>query len=155
MTKPGLTDFVESVRISEESLLPNADSHVRFFAERVSLKNKQLPCRVRKHGARHLPKETKMSRKVLLGGFLLVCIVSLILTKHSEADEFPVISAKALKAKMDAGEKLLLLNPLSEIPYNEGHIPGSVHIPLHIISTTDKLPEDKDMLIVTYCLGPK
>jgi len=71
------------------------------------------------------------------------------------AADFPVISTADLKAKLDAKEPLLLLNPLSDIEFNEGYIPGSVNIPLHTIGETDKLPADKNTLIVTYCLGPK
>jgi hypothetical protein len=71
------------------------------------------------------------------------------------AAEIPVISTQELEAKLDAGESVFLLNPLADIIYNEGYIPGSVNIPAHEIKTTDKLPADKGMLIVSYCLGPK
>ena len=65
------------------------------------------------------------------------------------------LNASELKALIDSGEKVFLVNPLSDIEYNEGNIPGSVNIPLHTIMSTDKLPKDKQTLIVTYCLGPK
>jgi len=71
------------------------------------------------------------------------------------AADFPEIKAPALKAKLDAGEKVFLLNPLSDIEFNQGYIPGSVNIPLHLLGTTDQLPQDKNTLIITYCLGPK
>jgi len=71
------------------------------------------------------------------------------------AADYPIITAKDLKAKMDAGEKLLLIHPMSDIEFQEAHIPGSVNIPLDTFGTTDKLPTDKGMLIVTYCKGPK
>lgn len=79
---------------------------------------------------------------------------SFLLTSITWAD-FPVISAQDLKAKMDAGEKIMVINPLSDIEFGQGHVPGSVNIPMYAIPTTDKLPADKDTLIVTYCLGPK
>lgn len=69
--------------------------------------------------------------------------------------DFQDLTAQALKAKMDKGEKFFLLNPLSDIEFAEGHIPGSVNIPLHRIKSSDKLPADKATPIVTYCLGPK
>lgn len=47
---------------------------------------------------------------------------------------------------------MLLVNPLSDIEFNEGHIPGSINIPLHTIMRSDKLPENLDTPIVTYCL---
>ncbi len=56
------------------------------------------------------------------------------------AADFPEIKAPALKAKMNAGEKVFLLNPLSDIEFNQGYISGSVNIPLHLLGTTDKLP---------------
>jgi rhodanese-related sulfurtransferase len=72
-----------------------------------------------------------------------------------QAMDFTVITAQELKSKMDAGEKLLLINPLSDIEFTTEHIPGSVNIPLQKILITKRLPKDKDQLIVTYCLGPK
>ncbi len=65
------------------------------------------------------------------------------------------LTAQKLKSMLDSGQKMFLLNPLSDIEFNEGHIPGSVNIPLHTIMRSDKLPEDKDTLIVTYCLSPQ
>ena len=65
------------------------------------------------------------------------------------------LSASELKALIESGEKVFILNPLSDLEYNEANIPGSVSIPLHQIMSSDKLPADKQTLIVTYCLGPK
>ena len=67
----------------------------------------------------------------------------------------PDLTAKELKAILDSNQKIILINPLSDIEFNEGHIPGSVNIPLHTIMRSDKLPENKDTLIVTYCLSPQ
>ena len=78
---------------------------------------------------------------------VLVCPLS--------AAEVPVISTQELQAKIDSGESIFLLNPLADLIYNEGYIPGSVNIPMHTLKNTDKLPADKEMLIVSYCLGPK
>jgi rhodanese-related sulfurtransferase len=78
-----------------------------------------------------------------------------IFVQNVQAIEFPEITAQQLKAKMDAGEKLLLVNPLSDIEYNAEHIPGSINIPLQNMLRTNKLPKDPDQLIVTYCLGRK
>ena len=44
---------------------------------------------------------------------------------------FPVIKAKELKELMDSGEKVFLLFSLSEFIYDQGHIPGTVNIPVH------------------------
>ena len=65
------------------------------------------------------------------------------------------LDKKELKEKLDRGEKFFLLNPLSDIEFSEGHIPGSVNIPMQRIMDTDLLLPDRNTLIVTYCLGPK
>jgi rhodanese-related sulfurtransferase len=65
------------------------------------------------------------------------------------------LTAQELKAMLDSNQKVFLINPLSDIEFNEGHIPGSVNIPLHTIMRSDKLPESRDAIIVTYCLSPQ
>jgi rhodanese-related sulfurtransferase len=87
--------------------------------------------------------------------FVIVATMIVLAGGNGWAKQFPDLTATALKAKLDSGDKLLLINPLSDIEFNEGHIPGSVNIPLQQIATSDKLPTDKDVFIVTYCLGPK
>jgi rhodanese-related sulfurtransferase len=42
------------------------------------------------------------------------------------------------------------VNALSDIEFNLEHIPGSINIPAGEIQTTDKLPQDKETLIVFY-----
>ena len=93
--------------------------------------------------------------KVIFRLVLVAIVAVLIGAGEVWASNFDAITAKELKAKMDAGEEIFLLNPLSDIEFNEGHIPGSVNVPLHTLSTTSKLPKNKKTLIVTYCLGPK
>ena len=78
-----------------------------------------------------------------------------IFTHYAAADEFQKLTADELKEKIDSGENLFLLNPLSDLEFNEGHIPGSVNIPYTAIMKTDKLPKNKNTLIVIYCLGIK
>ena len=75
----------------------------------------------------------------------LLCFASFVW-----AADFQVISTAELKSKLDAKEKLLLVNALSDIEFSLEHIPGSVNIPVGEIQTTDKLPADKEMLIVFY-----
>ena len=73
----------------------------------------------------------------------------------ASSQDFPEITAEQLKAKLDAGENLMLLNPLSDIEFKDKNIPGSINIPLQEIMITETLPRDKNQLIVTYCLGRK
>lgn len=87
---------------------------------------------------------------------VIVCTFTLaLLTLPNAADAFKDYTAAELKALMDSGQPLFLLNPLSEIEYNEGHIPGSVNIPAEEILKSKRLPQNKKMLIITYCKGPK
>jgi adenylyltransferase/sulfurtransferase len=73
----------------------------------------------------------------------------------ADAEKMADYTASELKELIDSGTPIFLLNPLSEIEFNEGHIPGSVNIPAEEILTTKKLPQDKKMHIVTYCKGPR
>ena len=86
---------------------------------------------------------------------LLFCTLCFVFIHRVDADQSQKITALELKGRMDSGEDLFLLNPLSEIEFNEGNIPGSVNIPYTTILETNKLPENKNTLIVTYCLGLK
>lgn len=96
-----------------------------------------------------------MRRTILLSLGLLLLVAPFVLTDLVKADDFKTISAEVLKAKMDAGGEIFLLNPLSDIEFSEGHIPGSINVPLDTIMTTDKLPQDKRTQIIIYCLGAK
>jgi rhodanese-related sulfurtransferase len=78
-----------------------------------------------------------------------------MLVQNAQAMDFPEISATELKSKMESGEKLLLINPLSDIEFSTKYIPGSVNIPLQYLLISKKLPKDKKHLIITYCLGRK
>ena len=48
-------------------------------------------------------------------------------------------------------EGAMLLDVRGEDEYAEGHIPGSVNIPLQILPTKKGLPEDLDTPIFVYC----
>ena len=85
-----------------------------------------------------------------------ICMMTLSLfALPNTADAFEDYTAVELKELIDSGQPLFLLNPLSEIEFNEGHIPGSVNIPNEEILKSKRLPKDKEILIVTYCKGPK
>lgn len=71
------------------------------------------------------------------------------------SDDFTDLAPPQLKSRMDSDKSLLVINPLSDLEFNEGHIPGSINIPFHELATSDRLPADKDVPMVTYCLGPK
>lgn len=72
-----------------------------------------------------------------------------------EANAMRDLTAKELKRLIDSGKPLFLLNPLSELEFNEAHIKGSINIPIEQVYDTKELPKNKDTMIVTYCKGPK
>jgi len=66
------------------------------------------------------------------------------------------IGTEELKQKIDAGEKLVLINSLSALEFTQSKIKGSVNIPYgHLRDGEDKLPPDQGATLVFYCLGPK
>jgi len=69
--------------------------------------------------------------------------------------DYKDLSAQDLKKMMEMGDKIMVINPLSDIEFEDGYIPGSINIPLHLIASTSLLPQDKSTQIVTYCLGPE
>ncbi len=72
------------------------------------------------------------------------------------ADKFPEISTADLKGKFDAGEKFVLVNALSLIEFNEITIKGSVNIPSSkLVAGHPNLPDDKSVLMIFFCKGPK
>lgn len=65
--------------------------------------------------------------------------------------DFNSIAAPALKARLDAGEKLFILDVREENEFAAGHIPGAVNVPIRVISKNmDKLPA-KDAAVVVIC----
>lgn len=82
-------------------------------------------------------------------------LLAFVMGGWGRAAEYEDLSANDLEAKMDSGETILVINPLSHIEFGEGQIRGSVNIPVHTIETTDRLPVDRSTSVVTYCLGPK
>jgi rhodanese-related sulfurtransferase len=82
-------------------------------------------------------------------------LATLMLTGLAWAAEFKDLTTQEVKASLDGGQKVFLLNPLSDIEFSENFIPGSVNIPSHLIPTSKELPQDKATPIITYCLGPK
>jgi hypothetical protein len=91
-----------------------------------------------------------MRKRISLWSSLLIIAPLLLFVPSIWAADFLGISTSDLKNKLDAKEKFLLVNALSDIEFNLEHIPGSVNIPVGEIQTTDKLPQDKETLIVFY-----
>jgi rhodanese-related sulfurtransferase len=91
----------------------------------------------------------------MVATFSFILAIGYLLEPPCKAFAIEDLDALRLKKIIDSGQPIFLLNPLSEIEFNEAHIPGSINIPVEEISVSEKLPKHKDTLIVTYCKGPK
>jgi rhodanese-related sulfurtransferase len=87
--------------------------------------------------------------------------------RQLEALGIRFISARTLKAMIDAGETLVLIDARDEVWYKRGHIPGAISIPaedapLDAIDVQrpkrllhpERLPAERERLLVFYCGGP-
>jgi rhodanese-related sulfurtransferase len=62
------------------------------------------------------------------------------------------ISTKDLKSKLDAKQKITLVETLAPERYREAHIPGALNLPPEKIKELAlQLLPNKDAEIVTYC----
>lgn len=60
------------------------------------------------------------------------------------------VDAVALKARLDAGEAVLLLDVREQFEWDQGHLQGAVHVPLTALPLhLDEL--DREARIVVYC----
>ena len=63
-----------------------------------------------------------------------------------------IISREELKTKIDAHERFHLVETLPEKSFNNGHLPGAVHLPLdQVAALAPKILPDKNAEIVVYC----
>ncbi len=88
--------------------------------------------------------------------FVIVLMPALALSAFAQPSrpQFPVISADALKAELDSGKKIFLVDARSMAEFAQGHLPGAVNVPPGgNLSLTGTLPEDKSFPIVFYCRG--
>jgi rhodanese-related sulfurtransferase len=59
-----------------------------------------------------------------------------------------------IKQRLDAGEKMLLVDTREDNEWARGHIPGAIHLGRGIIERDiEKTIPDKDALLVLYCGG--
>ena len=73
----------------------------------------------------------------------------------TEAAELRDLSAQELHQLLKSKKTVLLINPLPNLLYRQGHIPGSVNIRWHSLETSPLMTEDKRIPVVTYCMGPR
>jgi len=89
-------------------------------------------------------------------------LVALLLPSLLAAEEIKLpdgvkaISTEELKAMLDRGEKVAVINSLSALEFTQTKIKGSINIPYGKLRDGEAaLPADKETALVFYCLGPK
>ena len=83
---------------------------------------------------------------------LLICLLAAVCALCFGLGKGSRVSARDAKALIDSGD-CLLLDVREPDEYAEGHIPGAVNLPLDRIRAGEELlPQDKDGLILVYCL---
>ncbi len=94
-----------------------------------------------------------LTRLVLPAAMVLIAALTACGGKPQEAPPpWKVLDAPALKAMMDSGKDMTLINTMSEIECLDHRIPGSQCIACEEIeSDPSVLPRDKDRIIVMYC----
>ena len=96
-----------------------------------------------------------MRSKILVA--VVLFLLSLVNTGYT-MERFEIISThqlqQMLKERSEGKLDFVLVNSLDVLIYENLSIPGSVNIPWSRVSElADRLGNDKDKLIVTYCMG--
>lgn len=93
-------------------------------------------------------KKTNVAVGLLIGLFWLFPFALAADTGHK------TITAPEVKDLLE-NHKGVVVHVLSEIEFEIQHIPGSINIPIHKVSTSDKLPTNLDTPLVFYCMGER
>ncbi len=84
----------------------------------------------------------------------LVAAVAFLSRLAARLRQGPLVSVEMLKARLDAGDDLLLLDvrPAADFVGEQGHIPGAINIPLEYLpGRIDTLPADLERPIALVC----
>jgi rhodanese-related sulfurtransferase len=72
-----------------------------------------------------------------------------------DPNDIPLISQAELKAWLDRGEPLTLVEALPPPAYRSGHIPGAINLPpIQVRDLAPKRLPDKSANSVVYCASP-
>ncbi|MCL7488817.1 MAG: rhodanese-like domain-containing protein [Desulfobulbaceae bacterium] len=83
-------------------------------------------------------------------------LMLLLLTASAEvwAQDIRDLTTAELKQKIDAREKMLIIDARTSQEYGLAHLPGAINIPpQQFNSISESLPEDKAFPLVFYCRG--
>jgi len=102
-------------------------------------------------------KDMRRSAYLVIGLLLLTLAMSPSPILAAEFEQgITLINTAEVKARLDAGDDMLLINTLSPIEIRDKNIPGSAAMPYeHIRDGKVNLPAEKDAMLVFYCKGPK
>jgi len=74
--------------------------------------------------------------------------------QHTRFDPMKVIDADQLKAWIDQGKTMLMIDSRVAPEFEASHIPGAINIPApHMDHYRDRLPQDSAYPLVFYCNG--
>jgi rhodanese-related sulfurtransferase len=85
---------------------------------------------------------------------LSAVLLALTVAVSAFAGEFQDISVKEVKA-LTKSKKAVIIDVNGTESYNKGHVPGALNYDAIKDKLADKLPSNKDSLVVAYCGGPK
>lgn len=82
-------------------------------------------------------------------GILFLFIVLYLVFSYRKPKNVKSIDGDEAKAMLEDGATIVDVRTKRE--YDEGHIPGSLNIPVGSANPTAKLPSDKNSHIIVYC----
>ncbi len=89
-----------------------------------------------------------MNKKIMIGAVVVLIVVALAYSTISKSDK--AAATEQLKQTVAQGTVLIDVRTVEE--YNEGHIPGSINIPVETIHDgIAKHVPDKNTPVVLYC----
>jgi rhodanese-related sulfurtransferase len=86
--------------------------------------------------------------------FFMFLFGFLFLVASAAMAQFPIISARDVKARMTGKQKAFLIDARQADEYRAGHIPGAINIfARDMRAEASRLPKDKAAPIIFYCRG--
>ena len=85
---------------------------------------------------------------------VVLLLISAVASPLWAADGYKMISTTELKNWLQSATPPTLIYSLSQVEFEEQRIPGSICIPMELMSSSTKLPTGKDRPLVFYCKGP-
>ena len=85
---------------------------------------------------------------------LFLMLLLLLAPAGALAQNVTDLTTAELKKKIDAREKVLIIDTRTSQEYGQGHLPAAINIPPHQFdSISASLPREKDVPLVFYCRG--